>query len=76
MILTRMWKTLSLSARTQAESGLGQTLYPYIYIYKIHSRILSMTDILSVKIFLILMNRDHPLTFESIIDLDRKKLDY
>lgn len=67
VILNKMWKTLFFFSKTQAQPGLGQTMYAYIYISRTHSRLLSMSDILTIKIFLLLLNKKYPLTFESLV---------
>ena len=58
-----------------AEPGFSQTMYPYLYFYKIKSKTMSSLDILAIKIFLLMLDEPFPLSFDSITEFDHNQIE-
>jgi hypothetical protein len=58
-----MFSALFFYSKCQAQHGLAQSLYLYLFMYKTYSKVMCMSDSLSIKIFLLLLNNKYSLTF-------------
>lgn len=53
-ILQRVLKTYLMYPRISLESGLSQSLYSYLYFYKLKYHLVSSVDIVTTKIILLI----------------------
>lgn len=74
-MVRRMFRAYFHYAKCMVEPGFSNTLYPYLYFYKIKSRIMSSLDILSIKIGLLIMGKPYPLSFDSITEFNHTQIE-
>lgn len=55
------------------EAGFGQSMYHYIYFYKLKYKAISAIDVLSIKITLLLRGKCEPLDLRSLIGLKNEQ---
>ena len=52
------------------ESGYQNSLYQYLYFYKINDRLMSVADIIMLKLMILIGNFEPSITIQSIIEFE------